>query len=501
MKEVFNNDKIAGKLRNPIVVQNINRINKQWIMDVIIDSRVDMIIGDNSISFYNIQDLAAMTKFASNFFNNQAKLDLEMILTSIIGKQVYLSLNNRKKNTRLSVLEKETNTIIAPSLDSLSTGQISLFNLFSTIIQYADNNDTGFKVNMNDISGIVVIDEIELHLHTKLQKEVLPKLIKLFPKVQFIITTHSPLFLLGMQEHFGNDGFEIYNMPDAEKIDVERFSEFQRAYEYFKKTVTYQKDAEAAIKGAVEEAVGKEGTEVLVITEGATDWKHMKSAFASLASKSENNELFSKLSFDFLEYEPENSPKESVYKLSMGNTNLENLCENLSKIPQSKKFIFIADRDNDKTNKKLSCQGKRYKSWGNNVYSFILPVPDHRKETPDICIEHLFSDDEIKTEVECNGIIRRLFIGYEFDERGIAYSIDRFCEKKKICGQGKFNIIEGSQGEKITSIKNDDGINYALPKMDFAEYVANHVNDFNFDAFLEIFIIISEILSEGETNA
>jgi undecaprenyl-diphosphatase len=52
----------------------------------------------------------------------------------------------------LSVLEKETNKIIATSLDSLSTGQISLFNLFSTIIHYADNNDNGFMVNMNNIS-------------------------------------------------------------------------------------------------------------------------------------------------------------------------------------------------------------------------------------------------------------------------------------------------------------------------------------------------------------
>ena len=501
-KEVFNNDKIAGKLRNPIAVQNINRINKQWIMDVIIDSRVDMVIGDNSISFYNIKDVAAMTKFASNLFNNQAKLDLERILSSIIGKQVYLSLNNRKNtNSRLSVLEKETNKIIAPSLDSLSTGQISLFNLFSTIIHYADNNDNGFMVNMNNISGIVVIDEVELHLHTNLQKEVLPKLIKLFPKVQFIITSHSPLFLLGMQEQFGDDGFEIYNMPYAEKIDVERFSEFQRAYEYFKNTVAYQKDAEAAIEDAVKDAVGKEGTEVLVITEGATDWKHMKSAYASLASKSGNDELFSKLNFDFLEFEPENSPKENVYKLSMGNTNLENLCENLSKIPQTKKYIFIADRDNDKTNKKLSCQGKRYKSWGNNVYSFILPVPDHRKDMPDICIEHLFTDDEIRTEVECNGIKRRLYIGYEFDDRGIAKNIDRVCEKNKICGEGKYNIIEGSQGEKVTSIGNENNTNYALPKMEFANYVANHQEEFNFDSFLEIFKIIKEILSEGEKDA
>ncbi len=41
--------------------------------------------------------------------------------------------------------------------------------------------------------GIVLIDEVELHLHPQWQKEVLDKLRSVFPNVQFFITTHSPL--------------------------------------------------------------------------------------------------------------------------------------------------------------------------------------------------------------------------------------------------------------------------------------------------------------------
>ena len=33
----------------------------------------------------------------------------------------------------------------------------------------------------------------------------------------------------------------------------------------------------------------------------------------------------------------------------------------------------------------------------NKVFSFVLPVPKNRKNTPNICIEHLYSDEEIKT--------------------------------------------------------------------------------------------------------
>jgi predicted ATP-binding protein involved in virulence len=44
-------------------------------------------------------------------------------------------------------------------------------------------------------SGIVLIDEIELHLHPKWQREIIPALTRTFPNCQFIVTTHSPQVL------------------------------------------------------------------------------------------------------------------------------------------------------------------------------------------------------------------------------------------------------------------------------------------------------------------
>ena len=43
--------------------------------------------------------------------------------------------------------------------------------------------------------GIVLIDEIENHLHMELQRRVLRTLTELFPNIQFIVTTHSPFVL------------------------------------------------------------------------------------------------------------------------------------------------------------------------------------------------------------------------------------------------------------------------------------------------------------------
>ena len=47
------------------------------------------------------------------------------------------------------------------------------------------------------LHGIVVIDEIDLHLHPKYQKLFVQKLTELFPNIQFIVSTHSPIPLLG----------------------------------------------------------------------------------------------------------------------------------------------------------------------------------------------------------------------------------------------------------------------------------------------------------------
>jgi hypothetical protein len=46
---------------------------------------------------------------------------------------------------------------------------------------------------LTDLSGIVMVDDIDLHLHPQWQREVVPRLARAFPKLQFILTTHSPL--------------------------------------------------------------------------------------------------------------------------------------------------------------------------------------------------------------------------------------------------------------------------------------------------------------------
>ena len=51
-----------------------------------------------------------------------------------------------------------------------------------------------FESELDD-SAVVLIDEIELHLHPEWQRMIIPRLTKTFPNCQFIVTTHSPQVL------------------------------------------------------------------------------------------------------------------------------------------------------------------------------------------------------------------------------------------------------------------------------------------------------------------
>lgn len=52
-----------------------------------------------------------------------------------------------------------------------------------------------------DLSGVVLIDEIDIHLHPAMQKKIVEVLSASFPNIQFIATTHSPITLLGASQN------------------------------------------------------------------------------------------------------------------------------------------------------------------------------------------------------------------------------------------------------------------------------------------------------------
>ena len=77
------------------------------------------------------------------------------------------------------------------NFNTLSDGYSAIISIISELLLRMEAHHS----KSYDLEGIVIIDEIETHLHVDLQKKILPFLIDFFPKLQFIVTTHSPFIL------------------------------------------------------------------------------------------------------------------------------------------------------------------------------------------------------------------------------------------------------------------------------------------------------------------
>lgn len=130
---------------------------------------------------------------------------------------------------------------------SLSDGQKNLLLLCTGIALQCVllNPHLGLKANQS--KGIVLIDEIDLHLHPGWQRLALPTLSDAFPNIQFIVTTHSPQIISTAQREsvFALDQFTINPVQnytegrDANSVLNEIFGVPSRPIEYIEKIAEF----------------------------------------------------------------------------------------------------------------------------------------------------------------------------------------------------------------------------------------------------------------------
>lgn len=95
--------------------------------------------------------------------------------------------------------------------NTLSSGYQAVLDIVLDIMMRMQHQtQRSFDFNL---SGIVLIDEIETHLHLELQKDILPFLTKFFPNIQFIVTSHSPFILNSI------DNVVIYDLENQILIE------------------------------------------------------------------------------------------------------------------------------------------------------------------------------------------------------------------------------------------------------------------------------------------
>jgi predicted ATP-binding protein involved in virulence len=111
----------------------------------------------------------------------------------------YNSMNGIWEESLYQFKETEEHPIITVRFDQIASGAKSVINFVGDLIirLYDLNKDSEDVSNM---PGVVIIDEIDVHLHPKLQKKLVEVLKATFPNIQFIVSTHSPIPLLAASD-------------------------------------------------------------------------------------------------------------------------------------------------------------------------------------------------------------------------------------------------------------------------------------------------------------
>ncbi len=116
---------------------------------------------------------------------------------------IELSFSNDGNEVLINIRNRNINY----SFEQLSSGFKAIFYIYSSLLMRAERE----KISPEELSDVTIIDEIDVHLHISLQKKILPFLIKSFPKIQFIVSTHSPFVITST-----NNDTMVYDISSGE---------------------------------------------------------------------------------------------------------------------------------------------------------------------------------------------------------------------------------------------------------------------------------------------
>ena len=120
----------------------------------------------------------------SNFVNHQLEAVRQAIYSLITGLS---NLRIRRSPLRMTVKKQDREL----NINQLSDGEKCLVAMVGDLARRLAIANPGLEDPLLG-DGVVLIDEIELHLHPRWQRDIIPALKKTFPNCQFIVTTHSP---------------------------------------------------------------------------------------------------------------------------------------------------------------------------------------------------------------------------------------------------------------------------------------------------------------------
>ncbi|PBP91058.1 hypothetical protein CCL09_05805 [Pseudomonas congelans] len=101
------------------------------------------------------------------------------------------------------------------TFQNLSSGYSAIFDIYADLLVRTEY----LEITPEQLTGVLLIDEIDVHLHVSLQRKILPFLANSFPNIQFIVTSHSPFVVTSTNDTL------IYDLSTGtENGDLSMFS-------------------------------------------------------------------------------------------------------------------------------------------------------------------------------------------------------------------------------------------------------------------------------------
>lgn len=175
--------------------RNIDPLSKKGLVESILSS--DRIV--SMLNFNKILNLWAKNKKKYETFQSR-KYFLANTLVEIVPGLLDIHFEKEDKSLNGEYFLQSDQGTIGLHYDQLSSGTRSILSLVADIfIRFYDQQPE--IIDPSEFKGTVIIDEIDLHLHPQAQKDLVINLNRVFPNIQFIVSTHSPIPLLGAPEN------------------------------------------------------------------------------------------------------------------------------------------------------------------------------------------------------------------------------------------------------------------------------------------------------------
>lgn len=161
---------------------------------------------DRYEAYFNALESSSNVRRFISWFENEDRIAYQEGAPTLGMKVVSSAINNCLPHSKCEIsysarltqiVVKDENGVITPYIHMSDGYQLITSMIGDLAYRCAILNPQLGVSCLADAEGVVLIDEIEMHLHPSWQLKIIDALERTFPKIQFIISTHSPIILSG----------------------------------------------------------------------------------------------------------------------------------------------------------------------------------------------------------------------------------------------------------------------------------------------------------------